>query len=191
MTLKLKAGGAYVSRASGAPVRITRYCMTSRVFVDTNGRAYFENGRKHQVHETPEDLIAEYAEPTDVPDTNPKTRIGLSKPSMRGIPSAALVHLGRVMEDGIRKYGHFNWREHTVSASVYEDAIWRHMLAWRDGEDNAADSDAPHLAHVMACCAILLDAQANGMLNDNRGPKGNAPELIAQFTRKADETASG
>lgn len=126
---------------------------------------------------------------TDVPDTNPKTHVGLTKPSMRGIPSAALVHLGRVMEDGIRKYGHFNWREHAVSASVYEDAIWRHLLAWRDGEDNAQDSGAPHLAHVMACCAILLDAQANGKLNDNRGPKGNAPDLIAKFTRNDNETA--
>jgi len=124
------------------------------------------------------------------PDTNPKTRVGLTKPSMRGIPSTALLHLGGAMGDGVEKYGQFNWREHAVSASVYEDSIWRHLLAWRDREDIAADSGIHHLAHVMACCAILLDAEEMGKLNDDRGLPGNAPEIIAAWTKKAIDTPS-
>jgi hypothetical protein len=131
----------------------------------------------------------DYYDEPKAPDTNPKTRVGLTKPSLRGIPSSALLHLGGAMHDGIAKYGQFNWREHAVSASVYEDAMWRHLLAWRDGENLAADSGRHHLAHVMACCAILLDADAMGKLNDDRGLPGNAPEIIAAWTKKAVDSA--
>lgn len=119
-----------------------------------------------------------------LPDTNPKSRVGLTKPSMNAIPAAALLHLGAAMDDGKKKYGLFNWREHSVACSVYEDAIWRHLLAWRDGEDVARDSGRHHLAHVMACCAILLDAKETNNLIDDRGPAGEAAELIDKWTEK-------
>lgn len=146
----------------------------------------------------PRDLVAEWTDEPEktiaeiidsakqqAPDTNPKTRVGLTKPSLRAIPSSALLHLGAAMEDGRKKYGLFDWREHAVSASVYEDAIWRHMLAWRDGEDLAADSTHHHLAHVMACCAILLDAIEVGNLNDDRGLPGTAPAMLKAWTKQA------
>lgn len=117
------------------------------------------------------------------PDTNPKTAVGLTKPSLRAIPPAALLHLGRAMSNGEGKYGLFNWREHAVSSSVYYDAAMRHLLAWWDGENEAADSGVHHLAHVMACCAIVLDAHASGKLNDNRGLPGAFPELVEGYTR--------
>lgn len=131
------------------------------------------------------DAAAEEAVPgVELPDSNPKSRIGLTKPSLGAIPSAALLHLGGAMADGKDKYGLFNWREHSVAASVYEDAIWRHLLAWRDGEDKARDSGRHHLAHVMACCAILLDASETGNLIDDRGPAGAAADLIDAWTQK-------
>lgn len=117
------------------------------------------------------------------PDSNPKTAVGLTKPSLRAIPPAALLHLGRAMSNGEGKYGLFNWREHAVSSSVYYDAAMRHLLAWWDGENEAADSGVHHLAHVMACCAIVLDAHASGKLNDNRGLPGAFPELVECYTR--------
>lgn len=122
----------------------------------------------------------------DLPDTNPKSRVGLTKPSLNAIPAAALLHLGAAMDDGKKKYGLFNWREHSVACSVYEDAIWRHLLAWRDGEDVARDSGQHHLAHVMACCAILLDAKETNNLIDDRGPAGEAAELIDKWTEQPD-----
>ncbi len=117
------------------------------------------------------------------PDTNPKTRFGMAKPSMDAIPPAALIELGAAMADGARKYGKFNWREHEVTASVYENAIFRHLLAYRDGEDAAPDSGVSHLGHVMACCAILLDAAAAGKLIDDRGPAGPCPAILAARTK--------
>lgn len=117
------------------------------------------------------------------PDDNPKTVMGLKKPSLRSIPPIALLHLGKAMENGAAKYGRFNWRDRRVTSSVYYDAIQRHMLSWWDGEQTAADSGCHHLAHVMACCAILLDAEAHGNLNDDRRADGLAADVIAAWTK--------
>lgn len=121
------------------------------------------------------------------PDNNPKTAIGVSKAPLHFIPPVAMVHLGLAMEDGGGKYGLMNWREFTVSSSVYYDAIFRHLLAWWDGEDAAPDSGVHHLGHIMACCAILLDAEASTRLNDDRpGIEGHVTELLDRL-RKARE----
>lgn len=121
-----------------------------------------------------------------LPDTNPKSRYGVAKPSMNAIPPAALIELGAAMADGARKYGKFNWREHEVTTSVYEDAIWRHLLAYRDGQDFAPDSRIHHLGHVMACCAILLDAAESGKLIDDRGMPGPGADIIERRTKPLD-----
>ena len=104
----------------------------------------------------------------DCPDDNPKTAVGAKKPAMSAVPPVALLHIGQAMADGARKYGAFNYREKTVSATTYYNAVMRHLLAWLDGENEAEDSGVHHLAHVMACCAILIDAESVGRLNDDR-----------------------
>lgn len=116
------------------------------------------------------------------PDDNPKTAMGLKKPGTAAIPPVAVLELGAVMANGAAKYGRFNWREKTVTTSVYTDAIDRHLLAFRDGETHDRESGRPHLAHVMACCSILLDAQSIGRLNDDR-IEGAASEWINEQTK--------
>lgn len=102
------------------------------------------------------------------PGNNPKSVFGTAKPGISGIPPVALLHCGRGMEDGVIKYGLTNWRENSVSAGVYYNAAFRHLGSWWDGEQEAPDSGVHHLGHVMACCAILLDAEACGNLVDDR-----------------------
>jgi hypothetical protein len=69
---------------------------------------------------------------------------------------------------GADKYGPWNWRDNSVAASVYINAILRHVKAWQESEDIDPESGVSHLGHVMACCGILLDAQAVGNLIDDR-----------------------
>ena len=117
------------------------------------------------------------------PDDNPKTIIGLSKPSLIAIPPVALLHLGRAMTDGKNKYGLMNWREKRVSSSIYYDAALRHALAWWDGENFASDSGVHHLGHLMACAAIILDAQSVDNLNDDRpSHNGRFAEDVKAYT---------
>lgn len=118
------------------------------------------------------------------PDNNPKTAVGINKPSLGPIPPAALIHLGHAMQDGAKKYGRMNWREHSVANSVYYDAIMRHLMAWWDGEDRAEDSGCHHLAHVMACCAIILDSIEQNNLIEDRPHKGSAPSLIKAMSKQ-------
>lgn len=118
-------------------------------------------------------------------DNNPKTAIGVKKMSTHAIPPIAILKLGQAMANGEGKYGLFNWRTKKVTGSVYDDAIMRHLLAWRDGEDVADDSGVEHLAHIMASCAIMLDAIASGTFIDDRGHKGMAPKIMDEFFKKA------
>lgn len=105
---------------------------------------------------------------TAYPDDNPKTAYGEAKPKLSDTPTIGIQFLGQVHTNGANKYGRFNWREHQVSATVYYDAAQRHLMAWFNGEDFDPESGLPHLAHVMACCNILLDAERHKKLNDNR-----------------------
>lgn len=120
--------------------------------------------------------------PGRYPDDNPKTIMGMAKPSTFGIPASAKLELAAAMADGRQKYGLMNWRERPVSISVYMDAIDRHLMAFHDGEEVACDSGVHHLGHVMACCAIIIDAKSCGTLNDDRPIPGVASDIIAART---------
>lgn len=109
---------------------------------------------------------------------NPKQLYGDTKPNLALIPSPALVHLALALGDGARKYGAYNWRRTSVEAGTYVAACERHLRSWFDGEDIAPDSGNPHLAHAMACLAILIDAAACGTLIDNRPPPAPTAILI-------------
>lgn len=119
------------------------------------------------------------------PDGNPKTAMGAAKVPLHLVPPSATHHLALAFKDGAVKYGPYNWRDKGVSASVYIAAAMRHMDAFRDGEDLSRDAQVHHLGHVMACCAIVLDAMSVGMLNDDRPTKGAAADLQSSFASGA------
>jgi hypothetical protein len=51
---------------------------------------------------------------------------------------------------------------------VYLSAAWRHLDAYHSGEEFDPADGTHHLGNVMACCAIILDAEAAGTLDDDR-----------------------
>jgi Domain of unknown function (DUF5664) len=102
---------------------------------------------------------------------NMKDAFGLAKARTMAIPSVAIFGLGAAMQNGADKYEAFNYRESVVKASIFHEAKMRHALDWYDGEDFAEDSLVNHLCHEMACCAIILDAIANGNFEDDRPKK--------------------
>ena len=99
------------------------------------------------------------------------------KVALRLVPPIARVQLARVLQHGAQKHGGpFDWRDRCVSINDYVDAAQRHLLAYEAGQDLDADSGLHQLAHVMACCAIILDAQHTGAIVDDRH-KTNAIDL--------------
>lgn len=105
-------------------------------------------------------------------DTNPKDLIGSDKLPLHLWPTTATAMGCLGLLDGMGKYGRMNWREFGVRPSVYVAACKRHLDAWFEGEDSAPDSGVPHLAHALACLAILVDAEAAGKLIDDRAFNG-------------------
>ena len=84
------------------------------------------------------------------------------------IPWKVLAADAVVHAHGADKYGERNWRLDKILASTYEGAIMRHFIAWANGEDIDPDSGQPHLNHIRACCAVVLDAQIYDSLIDDR-----------------------
>jgi hypothetical protein len=115
---------------------------------------------------------------------NPKEALGIKKAPTRFTPPALAIAVGEVMATGAAKYGPLNWRENAVEAMTYVEAMERHLMAWRDGQDNAEDSGLNHLAHIAASCGILLDAAECGKLVDNRIP-GPAADMLRARDRTA------
>lgn len=116
-------------------------------------------------------------------DTNPKTVYGEAKPSLSLLPGPALVEIAGAMREGKAKYGSMNWRTDPVSSTTYADAALRHLFQWLDGEDRCPKSRAYHLAHVAANAMILLDAELQGTLIDDRPPTGTTSAAIDRNTR--------
>ncbi len=113
---------------------------------------------------------------------NPKDAIANGKIPMHLWPATATAMGAIGLLDGMNKYGRLNWREAGVRASVYVSACQRHLTAWFENEDNDKDSGIPHLAHALACLAILVDADAAGKLTDDRQYPGGYRKLMNELT---------
>jgi hypothetical protein len=129
------------------------------------------------------ETLAQYAKrQAEVKNPNPKDSIGSSKVPMHLWPMEATV-LGTLgLLDGAGKYGRSNYLVAPVRASIYYDAAMRHLAKWFSGEETDEDSGIPHLGHVLACCAILVGAQAAGTLIDDRNVKNGFCEFLKQYT---------
>ena len=114
----------------------------------------------------------------DKKPTNPKDAIGSGKLPMHLIPGSAKAYLALAFLEGALKYGKYNWRIAGVRSSIYLDAMERHYEKWKNGEETDLLTGVPHLASIMACCAIILDARIVGKLTDDRPPTAPVSKLI-------------
>lgn len=80
------------------------------------------------------------------------------KPDLTILPKAALVSLAKVLEYGAEKHGRLNYLENpAVTDRELVAAIGRHWLEILEAPFAPdADHGQPHLAAIMANCAMLL-----------------------------------
>lgn len=91
-------------------------------------------------------------------ETNPKDALGVKKVSMHCVSCRVQLELALAMTEGALKYGAHNYRAAGVRASVYYDAVMRHLMAWWEGEDTDPDSGVSHVIKAMACLHVLRDS---------------------------------
>jgi len=121
----------------------------------------------------------------DTKATNPKDAVGIRKAPLSTVPSGVMAEVGVAMLEGARKYGRHNYRIAGVRASVYYDALMRHMLAWWEGEDVDPDSNLSHVTKAITTLVVLRDAMMQDMLTDDRPPR-SAP-FFEELNAKASE----
>ncbi|TPI86379.1 dATP/dGTP diphosphohydrolase domain-containing protein [Mesorhizobium sp. B2-8-9] len=103
-----------------------------------------------------------------VKPANPKQLYGDRKPPLSYFPLSAMLAGLEALYDGALKYDPHNWRDNPVEAMTYVNAAERHLQLYKVGEALARDTKVSNLGGVIACAAILIDAEAHSMLIDNR-----------------------
>lgn len=64
-----------------------------------------------------------------------------------------LEDVSKVLTFGANKYGDNNWKK-CKDKSIYIDAVFRHLEAYRKGEIMDKDTNVSHMAHI--CCNIMF-----------------------------------
>lgn len=75
------------------------------------------------------------------------------------VPTSAIEGLARVITYGARKYKPDNWRKGDIER--YEAAAFRHLMAWRQGEECDEESGLTHLTHLLCNIAFMIELDNN------------------------------
>lgn len=78
------------------------------------------------------------------------------KPRPTLVPPSLIRAVTAIREYGTAKYNDpENWRK--VEPQRYQDALYRHWLAYLEGEVNDPESGLPHIWHVACNVAFLIE----------------------------------
>ena len=114
--------------------------------------------------------------------SNPKNLIGSDKIPFHLWPETASALGALAMLEGALKYGRGNFRPGGVRFSIYFDAARRHWNKILEGEWLDPDSGLPHIAHALACAAIVADSHATGNLTMDTNYPGGYAKVIGEWT---------
>jgi hypothetical protein len=74
------------------------------------------------------------------------------------VPTGIIRAIAKVREYGCQKYkDKDNWKR--VEVERYRDALYRHWLAYLEGEKNDEESGLPHLWHLACNAAFLIELE--------------------------------
>lgn len=106
------------------------------------------------------------------PTVNAKDREATTRLPLSLVPPGLRSWCALAMAEGDLKYGGFNFRATGVQASIYFDAMGRHMDKWFfHGEEVDPKTLVPHLGNAAACLAIIIDGIEQGNIIDDRPPR--------------------
>lgn len=86
-----------------------------------------------------------------------KADAGKLRPTL--VPVSLITAVAAIREYGCKKYSDpDNWKR--VEPQRYRDALYRHWLAYLDGQYYDQESNLPHLWHVACNVAFLIEMEA-------------------------------
>lgn len=102
---------------------------------------------------------------------DPKQAQATKKMTFDNVPISLLLHATAGNDDGARKYGPWNWlklEDGSMSLTTYLNALQRHLILYRAGQDNTSDTNIHNLDSMIAGLAVLRDAQLFNKVRDDR-----------------------
>ncbi len=85
-------------------------------------------------------------------------KLDANKPRPTLVPVSLIQSVTAIREYGNQKYHDpENWRK--VEPQRYKDALYRHWLAYLQGEQNDPESGLPHLWHLATNAAFLIEME--------------------------------
>lgn len=85
-------------------------------------------------------------------------KLDAGKPRPTMVPPSLIRAVTAVREYGTKKYRDpENWR--SVEPQRYRDALYRHWLAYLEGEEKDKESGLPHLWHIACNAAFLIEME--------------------------------
>src|SRR5208282_3717499 len=162
-----------ISRITDCRARITEQSKPPNAakIADNLIALSLESAASFQLHPSTKFLCEEFVKVQkrrEADALNPKDLIGSTKLPVGLVPDVLVTEVSLAFLEGALKYGRYNWRAAGVRSSIYHDALRRHVMKWWNGEDRDAKTRVKHLANAGACIAILLDAELQGKLTDDR-----------------------
>lgn len=144
-----------------------------------------QQAAQYQTSFGPRSFMETVGLPANGKDSNPKDAVGIAKAYQSTIPQPVLWEIGLAMLEGALKYGRHNYRKAGVRASVYYDAMKRHLDDWWEGEDLDPDSELSHITKLAAGAVVLRDAMMNEMWVDDRPPRPKHRDWLKQMNEHA------
>lgn len=97
----------------------------------------------------------------DSPDLSKGLKFDTGKLQYSLIPPETTKALAEVLTFGATKYGPNNWQIVEDGNKRYLDALFRHLEAYRSGEEIDPESGLHHLAHALTNVAFLHYLETN------------------------------
>lgn len=96
-------------------------------------------------------------EPNEPDTQSAKSDDGKPRPTL--VPTSLIRAVTAIREYGCKKYHDHpdNWRK--VEPQRYQDALYRHWLAYLEGEVNDPESGLPHIWHCACNIAFLIEME--------------------------------
>lgn len=92
----------------------------------------------------------------DEPDYSAKADAGKPRPTL--VPPSLIWAVAAIRGYGAKKYkADDNWKQ--VEPQRYRDALYRHWLAYLEGEVDDSESGLPHLWHIATNVAFLIEME--------------------------------
>ncbi len=102
---------------------------------------------------------------------DPKQEVGQSKVSFNAVPITLKVLAAEANQSGADKYGPWNWLEledESMLLSTYLNALERHLMLFRAGQDYTSDTNIHNLDSMIAGLAVIRDAMIFNKVKDDR-----------------------